>query len=65
MGEALIDLVYQYLGLWHKSDTLYKDQNYKDVKWMELANILATPSKYALMITYIYLLMIFLQYYVQ
>ena len=54
MGEALIDLVCQYLALWDKSYPLYKDQNYKDVKWMAVVNILEIPSKYAFMITCIY-----------
>ena len=54
MREALIDLVGQYLGLWDKSDTLYKNQNYKDAKRMEIANILEIPSKYAFMITCIH-----------
>ena len=44
MGEGLIDLVCQYLGLWDKSDSQYKDQNYKDAKWMEIATILKIPS---------------------
>ena len=61
MGEALMDLVHQYPGLWDKSDPQYKDQNYKDAKWMEIATILELPGKYAFMITCIYLLMIFLQ----
>ena len=61
MGEALIDLVCQYLGLWDKPDPQYKDQNYKDAKWMEIATILEIPSKYAFMITCIHLLMNFIQ----
>ena len=63
MGEVLIDLVHQYLGLWDKSDPLYKDQNYRDAKWMEIATILEIPSKYAIMITCIHLLMNFIQAY--
>ena len=58
MGEALIDLVCQYLGLWDKSNHQHKDQNYKDVKWMEIATILEIPRKYAFVITCIHLLMI-------
>ena len=61
MGDILIDLVCQYPGLWDKSDPQYKDQNYKDAKWMEIATILQTPGKYTFMITCIHLLMIFLQ----
>ena len=52
---ALIDLVHQYLGFWDKSESLYKDQNYKDVKWTEIVTFLEIPSKYAFMITCIYL----------
>ena len=63
MRETLIDLVHQYLGLWDKSDPQYKDQNYKDAKWTEIATILDIPSKYAFMITCIYLLMNFIQAY--
>ena len=55
-----MDLVSQYPGLWDMSDTLYKDQNYKHVRWMEIANILEIPSKYAFMITCIHFLIILL-----
>ena len=61
MGEALIDLVCQYRGLWDKSDHQYKDQNYKDAEWMEIATILKRPGKYAFMITCTHLLMLFIQ----
>ena len=50
-GEALIDPVHQYQGLWDMSNPPYKDQNYKDAKWMEIATILEIPSNYAFMIT--------------
>ena len=63
MGEALIDLVHQYLGLWDKSDPQYKDQNYKDAKWMEIVTIPKIPSKHAFMITCLHLLMNFIQAY--
>ena len=61
MGEALIDLVCQYPGLWDKSDPQYKDQNYKVAKWKEIVTILEILGKYAFMITCMQLLMIFLQ----
>ena len=32
MGEALIDLIQQFLALWNNQDPEYKDQNYKDAK---------------------------------
>ena len=63
MGEALIDLVHQYPGLWDKPDPQYKDQNYKDTKQMETATILEISSMYAFMITCIHLLMNFIQAY--
>ena len=40
MGEALIDLVHQYPALWDKQDAMYKDSNYKEAKWKEIAEIL-------------------------
>ena len=40
MGEALIDLVHQYPALWDKQDAMYKDSNYKEAKWKEIAKIL-------------------------
>ena len=40
MGEALINLVPQYLTLWDKQDMMYKDSSYKDAKWKEIAEIL-------------------------
>ena len=40
MGEALIDLVCQYLVIWDKQDMIYKDSSYKDAKWKEMAEIL-------------------------
>ena len=44
MGEALIDLVHQYPALWDKQNTKYKDSNYKDVRWREIAEILGVPK---------------------
>ena len=63
MGEALIDLVRHYPGLWDKSHPVYEDQNYRDAKWKEIATILEIPSKYAFMNTCLHFLMIFLQVY--
>ena len=40
MGESLIDLVHQYPALWDKQDAMYKDSNYKEAKWKEIAEIL-------------------------
>ena len=40
MGEALINLVHQYPALWDKQDAMYKDSNYKEGKWKEIAEIL-------------------------
>ena len=40
MGEALINIVCQYPALWDKQDTMYKDSNYKEAKWNEIAEIL-------------------------
>ena len=40
MGEALIDLVWQYPTLWDKQDMMYKDSSYKEAKWKEIAEIL-------------------------
>ena len=37
MGESLIDLVRQYPALWDKQNSKYKDSNYKDAKWREIA----------------------------
>ena len=39
MGEALIDSVQQFPAFWNKQDPEYKDQNYKDAKWVEISNI--------------------------
>ena len=44
MGEALIDLVYQYPALWDKQHTKYKDNNYKDARWKENAEILSVSK---------------------
>ena len=44
MGETLIDLIHQYLALWDKQHTKYKDSNYKDVRWREIAEILSVPK---------------------
>ena len=40
VGEALIDLVHQYPALWDKQDAMYKDTNYKEARWKEIAEIL-------------------------
>ena len=44
MGESLIDLVCQYPALWDKQNSKYKDSNYKDAKWREIAEILGVPK---------------------
>ena len=44
MGESLINLVCQYLALWDKQNAKYKDSNYKDAKWMEIAEILGVAK---------------------
>ena len=44
MGEALIDLIHQYPALWDKQHTKYKDSNYKDARWGEIAEILSVPK---------------------
>ena len=44
MGEALIDLVCHYPALWDKQNTKYKDSNYKDARWREIAEILGVPE---------------------
>ena len=44
MGESLIDLVHQYPALWDKQNAKYKDSNYKDAKWREIAEILGVPK---------------------
>ena len=48
MGKALIDLICQYPALWDKQHTKYKDSNYKDVRWREIAEILSVPKDDAL-----------------
>ena len=47
MGEALINLVHQYISttIWDKQDSKYKDSNYKDAKWKEIAEILCLPKE--------------------
>ena len=40
MGESLINLVCQNPALWDKENSKYKDSNYKDAKWREIAEIL-------------------------
>ena len=45
MGEALINLVHQYLALGDKQDAKYKDSNYKDAKWKEIVEILCLTKK--------------------
>ena len=44
MEEALINLVHQYPALWDKQPTKYKDSNYKDARWREIAEILSVPK---------------------
>ena len=44
MGESLIDLVCQYPALWDKQNSKYKDSNYKDAKWREIAEMLGVPK---------------------
>ena len=44
MREALIDLVHQYPALWDKQHSKYKDSNYKDARWREIAEILSVPK---------------------
>ena len=44
LGESLIDLVCQYPALWDKQNAKYKDSNYKDAKWREIAEILGVPK---------------------
>ena len=44
MGEALINLVCQYPALRDKQHTKYKDSNYKDARWREIAEILSVPK---------------------
>ena len=44
MGEALIDLVHQYPALWDKQHSKYKDINYKDARWRDIAEILSIPK---------------------
>ena len=44
MGESLIDLVCQYPALWDKQNSKYKDSNYKDAKWREIAETLGVPK---------------------
>ena len=44
MGESLINLVRQYPALWDKQNSKYKDSNYKDAKWREIAEILGVPK---------------------
>ena len=44
MGESLIDLVRQYPALWDKQNSKYKDSNYKDAKWRQIAEMLGVPK---------------------
>ena len=44
MGESLIGLTQQCPALWDKQNSKYKDSNYKDVKWREIAEILGVPK---------------------
>ena len=45
MGEDLTHLVHQYPALWDKEDAKYKESNYKDAKWKEIAEILCLTKK--------------------
>ena len=45
MGDALINCVYQYPALWDKQDVKYKDSNYKDAKWKEIAESLCLTKE--------------------
>ena len=45
MGDAFINLVCQYPALWDKQDARYKDNNYKEAKWKEIAEIYALTRK--------------------
>ena len=49
MGESLINLVRQYPALWDKQNSKYKDSNYKDAKWREIAETLGVPKDAAIM----------------
>ena len=40
----MINLVCQYPTLWDKQNTKYRDSNYKDVRWREIAEILGVPK---------------------
>ena len=44
MGESLIDLVHQYPALRDKQNSKYKDSNFKDAKWREIAEMLGVPK---------------------
>ena len=44
MAESLIDLVHQYPAQWDKQNSKYKDSNYKDAKWREIAEMLGVPK---------------------
>ena len=45
VGEALIDLVHQNPVLWDKQDAIYKDSNYKEAKWKEIAETLCLTKE--------------------
>ena len=44
-GRSLINLVHQYPALWDKQDAKYKDSNYKNAKWKEIAKFYALQRK--------------------
>ena len=45
MGGTLINLVHQYPAPWDKQGAKYKDSNYKDAKWKEIADILCLTKE--------------------
>ena len=45
MGEALINLVHQHPTLWDKQGAMYKDSNYKEAKWKQIAEFFLHLNK--------------------
>ena len=45
MEEPLFDLVHQYPAPWDKQDAMYKESNYKDAKWQEIAELLCLTKE--------------------
>ena len=45
MGEASFDPVCQYPALWDRQDAMYKDSNYKEAKWKDIAEILCLTKE--------------------